>query len=91
MRPAWTAPTDPQIVDTLTTMSEVRRGTFRFWSESYESRRGLSELVKQSCLEPPLLELVKMRASQNNGCAYCIDMHSKDARVQVRLSSVCMP
>ncbi len=31
-------------------------------------------------LEAPLLELVKMRASQINGCAYCLDMHSKDAR-----------
>jgi AhpD family alkylhydroperoxidase len=31
-------------------------------------------------LEPSLLELVKMRASQINGCGYCLDMHSKDAR-----------
>ena len=31
-------------------------------------------------LELPLLELVKIRASQINGCAYCIDMHTKDAR-----------
>lgn len=31
-------------------------------------------------LEPSLIELVKMRASQINGCAYCIDLHSKDAR-----------
>ncbi|HEX5438933.1 MAG TPA: carboxymuconolactone decarboxylase family protein [Gemmatimonadaceae bacterium] len=31
-------------------------------------------------LEPGLLELVKLRASQINGCAYCLDMHSKDAR-----------
>jgi len=30
--------------------------------------------------EPSLIELVKMRASQINGCAYCLDMHSKDAR-----------
>lgn len=37
-------------------------------------------LCKQSKLEPSLLELVKMRASQINGCAYCLDMHSKDAR-----------
>lgn len=35
---------------------------------------------KASRLEPSLLELVKMRASQINGCAYCLDMHSKDAR-----------
>jgi AhpD family alkylhydroperoxidase len=36
--------------------------------------------VNDSGLEHPLLELVKMRASQLNGCAYCLDMHSKDAR-----------
>ncbi len=35
---------------------------------------------KDSQLEPALLELVRMRASQINGCAYCLDMHSKDAR-----------
>jgi AhpD family alkylhydroperoxidase len=35
----------------------------------------------QNCgLEPSLLNLVKLRASQINGCAFCIDMHSKDAR-----------
>ena len=35
----------------------------------------------QTCgLEPGLLDLIKLRASQLNGCAYCIDMHSKDAR-----------
>jgi len=36
--------------------------------------------VYDSGLDPLLLELVKMRASQINGCAYCLDMHSKDAR-----------
>ena len=35
----------------------------------------------QNCgLEPGLLDLIKLRASEINGCAYCIDMHSKDAR-----------
>ncbi|MEW6403575.1 MAG: carboxymuconolactone decarboxylase family protein [Chloroflexota bacterium] len=35
----------------------------------------------QECgLEPSLLDLIKLRASQINGCAYCVDMHSKDAR-----------
>jgi AhpD family alkylhydroperoxidase len=42
---------------------------------------GLETFIRKSSkLEPSLLELVKMRASQINGCAYCIDMHSKDAR-----------
>ena len=36
--------------------------------------------IKTSPLEPRLLHLVKLRASQINGCAFCIDMHSKDAR-----------
>ncbi len=41
---------------------------------------GLEQYVRSSGLEHSLLELVKMRASQMNGCAYCLDMHSKDAR-----------
>ena len=36
--------------------------------------------MRQSGIEHALLHLIKMRASQINGCAYCIDMHSKDAR-----------
>jgi len=40
----------------------------------------LERYVKSSGLEADLLELVKLRASQINGCAYCIDMHTKDAR-----------
>lgn len=40
----------------------------------------LEKYVRGSGLEPSLLELVKMRASQLNGCAFCLDMHSKDAR-----------
>jgi AhpD family alkylhydroperoxidase len=42
----------------------------------------LEGTVRQSGLERPLLELVKMRASMINGCAYCLDMHSKDARAE---------
>lgn len=40
----------------------------------------LEAAVKSLGLEPGLLELVKLRASQINGCAYCVDMHSRDAR-----------
>ena len=42
---------------------------------------GLEQYVRDSGLEHSLLHLVKMRASYMNGCAYCVDMHSKDARV----------
>jgi AhpD family alkylhydroperoxidase len=61
-------------------MSGERKRRFRFWADGYQSLQRLSALVKGSGLDPSLLELVKMRASQINGCAYCIDMHSKDAR-----------
>jgi AhpD family alkylhydroperoxidase len=40
----------------------------------------LEEQFKASSLEPSLVELVKMRASQINGCAFCLHMHSQDAR-----------
>src|SRR4051794_26917782 len=50
---------------------------------AYHAILGLENFVrKESKLEPALVQLVKMRASQINGCAYCIDMHSKDARAQ---------
>lgn len=41
---------------------------------------GLETYARHSGLEESLLELVRLRASQINGCAYCIDMHTKDAR-----------
>jgi AhpD family alkylhydroperoxidase len=41
---------------------------------------GLERQVRQAQLDERLLDLVRMRASQINGCAYCLDMHSKDAR-----------
>ena len=43
---------------------------------------GLEAYIHKTRLEPSLLHLIKMRASQINGCAYCLDMHSKDARAQ---------
>lgn len=48
--------------------------------EAYRAMMALETYVHQSGLEASLLELVKIRASQMNGCAYCLDMHSKDAR-----------
>ena len=47
---------------------------------AYQAMLGLETFVRKSKLEHSLIELVKMRASQINGCAYCLDMHSKDAR-----------
>ena len=40
----------------------------------------VEEQIKASGLDQSLIELVKTRASQINGCAYCIDMHTADAR-----------
>ena len=47
---------------------------------AYRAMFGLEKYLRECSLEAPLLELVKMRASQINGCAFCLDMHSKDAR-----------
>ena len=42
----------------------------------------LSEAVKKSSLGDTLLDLINIRASQLNGCAFCLDMHSKEAKIQ---------
>lgn len=48
--------------------------------EIMSGMRELSAAAKAGTLEPLLLELVKVRASQINGCAHCLEMHTKDAR-----------
>jgi AhpD family alkylhydroperoxidase len=48
--------------------------------EGYAALRGVETYVRRCGLPFSLIELVKMRASQINGCAYCLVMHSKDAR-----------
>jgi AhpD family alkylhydroperoxidase len=47
---------------------------------AYKAMMGLEKFLGESSLSITLKELVKIRASQINGCAYCIDMHTKDAR-----------
>jgi AhpD family alkylhydroperoxidase len=47
---------------------------------AFQAMMGLEKYLHNCGLEASLLELVKMRASQINGCAFCLDMHSKDAR-----------
>ncbi|HEX6804979.1 MAG TPA: carboxymuconolactone decarboxylase family protein [Terriglobales bacterium] len=47
---------------------------------AYHALLGLESYLHQCGLEVPLLHLIKLRASQMNGCAYCIDMHWKDLR-----------
>jgi AhpD family alkylhydroperoxidase len=47
---------------------------------AYHAMLGLEKYVHECGLEAPLIHLIKMRASQINKCAYCLDMHSKDLR-----------
>jgi AhpD family alkylhydroperoxidase len=48
--------------------------------DAYRAVAGIQRFVDNSGLERSLRELIKLRASQINGCAYCLDMHWKDAR-----------
>src|SRR5579863_637182 len=59
---------------------EHRLNPYKASPKGYQAMAALEHFVMSCGLERPLLELVKMRASQINGCAYCLDMHSKDAR-----------
>jgi AhpD family alkylhydroperoxidase len=49
---------------------------------AYQAMFGLERYARECGLETSLLELVRLRASQMNGCAFCIDMHTKDARAE---------
>jgi len=59
---------------------QQRINALRVAPDAYKTMLGLEAYVHGSGLEGALLELVKTRASQINGCAYCLDMHTKDAR-----------
>jgi AhpD family alkylhydroperoxidase len=48
--------------------------------DAYKAMLGLENAVSKLGLEKSLVELVKLRSSQINGCAFCIDMHTADAR-----------
>lgn len=47
---------------------------------AYQAVFGLESYVRNSGLSKPLYELIKIRASQLNSCAFCLDMHNRDAR-----------
>src|SRR5215472_19311365 len=47
---------------------------------AYRAMAGLEHYLHESGLEESLIHLIKLRASQINGCAYCIDMHWKDLK-----------
>ncbi len=48
--------------------------------DAYKAVLGLESYVRSGSLEPGLVDLIKIRASQLNGCAFCLDMHNRDAR-----------
>src|SRR5215468_5252025 len=47
---------------------------------AYKAMLGLEQYLHECSLEQPLIHLIKLRASQINGCAFCLDMHWKDLR-----------
>src|SRR5947209_16606281 len=59
---------------------EVRLDYTKAAPEGFRAMLAVERFLHSSGLEDSLLHLIKLRASQVNGCAYCIDMHSKDAR-----------
>ena len=47
---------------------------------AYDAMEALDAFVEHSSISKEYRELIKIRASQINGCSYCVDMHTKDAR-----------
>ena len=58
---------------------ETRLNLLKIAPESSNAMMALQGTVNKSGLDPVILELVKLRASQLNGCAFCIAMHTRDA------------
>jgi AhpD family alkylhydroperoxidase len=59
---------------------EPRLDIYKASSDALKVMPAFSAGTEKLGLEKPLLELVKLRASQINGCAFCVDMHAADAR-----------
>jgi AhpD family alkylhydroperoxidase len=59
---------------------QARLDWYKISGGAYQAMAGLEGFVRSTGLDPALLHLMKMRVSQINGCAVCLDMHSKDAR-----------
>lgn len=59
---------------------EQRLDAYAAAPDALKAVLGLEAYIRGCGLEHSLVELVKMRASQINGCAFCLDMHSRDAR-----------
>ncbi|MGA7782187.1 MAG: carboxymuconolactone decarboxylase family protein [Paraburkholderia sp.] len=59
---------------------EQRLDFYKANPQAIKALMALEEQIGKSSIEKPLAELVRLRASQINGCAFCVDMHSTDAR-----------
>ena len=58
---------------------EPRLNFFKANPEAMKALSGVEQHIARAGLEKPLMELVRVRASQINGCAYCLDRHTSDA------------
>lgn len=60
----------------------------------FENLMSIEDYINSSSLETHLLELIRLRVAQKNGCAYCVDMHHKELKhlgeTDLRLSSLCV-
>ena len=69
------------------TYQEIPKGMF-------EKLMEVENLINESQIESKLLELIRLRVAQINGCAYCVDMHHKElehlGETDLRLSSLCV-
>jgi AhpD family alkylhydroperoxidase len=63
-------------------MNEPRLSWTRISPKAYKAMAGVGETLAESSLGHPLIELVQARVSQVNGCAFCVDMHARELRMQ---------
>ncbi len=69
---------------------KAKLNPYRAAPEAMKALAAVQDYVQQSGLEPSLVDLVRTRASQINGCAYCIHLHTRDARAaRARSGSIC--
>lgn len=59
---------------------EPRLDFYKAGPDAMKAMGALEQRIAKCALEKPLVELVRLRASQINGCAYCVDLHAADAR-----------
>src|SRR4051812_5521096 len=76
-----TPPAGGHEIDERTQPQQARLDYRRIAPEAMRAQLGLEAYIRGSSLERSLIALVELRASMLNGCAYCVDMHTKDARL----------